>query len=72
VSRKRHLAAALLVDPVVHAAECVGFDGYVWAGAIGASFFIRRSRVGQCVRANRHALARALNGALAGDVLALH
>jgi hypothetical protein len=47
VSRKRHVAAALWVDPVVHAAECVRFDGYVvngpheadcaiWAAAIGA------------------------------------
>ncbi len=47
MSRQRQAAAGLWVDPVVHAAECVRFDGLVvngpqeadcaiWAGAIGA------------------------------------
>jgi hypothetical protein len=52
VSRQRHAAAGLWVDPVVHAAECVRFDGLVvngpheadcaiWAGAIGADGYGR-------------------------------
>jgi len=55
----RRRAAALWVDSVVHAAECVRFDGYVvngphgadcdiWAAAIGADGY--RSLLGVPVR----------------------
>jgi hypothetical protein len=52
VSRQRHVAAGRWVDAVVHAAQCVRFDGLVvngpheadcaiWAGAIGADGYGR-------------------------------
>jgi hypothetical protein len=80
-------AAALWVNPVLHAAECRRFDARVVEGpreqdcsifnaAIGGDgygrFYIYRAGIGLCVRPNRYALARTLSEPLASDVLALH
>jgi hypothetical protein len=84
MSRK---AAALWVDPVVHAAECRRFDTRVvegpreqdcsvFSGGVGADgygrFYIYRGGIGLCVRPNRYALARTLSRPLPGDVFASH
>jgi hypothetical protein len=80
-------AAALWVDPAVHAEECRRFDSFVvrgpgfddcdfFVGAIGTDgygrFFIYRGGSGICVRPHRYALARALGSPLASDEFGLH
>jgi hypothetical protein len=79
-------AAALWVDPAVHAEECRRFDSFVvrgpgfddcdfFVGAIGTDgygrFFIYRGGSGICVRPHRYALARALGSPLASDEFGL-
>ena len=80
-------AAALWVDPKVHAAEAARFrskivagprdeDCSIWTGSVGADgygrFFITRAGMGLCVRPNRYALALATGAAVGADVFALH
>ena len=80
-------AAALWVDPAVHADECRRFDSYVvkgpgpedcdfFTGAIGTDgygrFFIYRGGSGICVRPHRYALARTLAAPLGADEFGLH
>ena len=80
-------AAALWVDPKVHAAEVVRFrskivtgprdeDCSIWTGSIGADgygrYYITREDIGFCVHPNRYALVLESGHILGGDVFALH
>ena len=80
-------AAALAVNPDVHAEEIARFHSYVvagpgdadcaiWVGAIGGDgygrFHISRGGCRFSVRPNRYALALATDGVLAAGILALH
>jgi hypothetical protein len=80
-------AAALWVDPKVHAAEVARFrskivagprdeDCSIWTGSIGADGYGRNyitpKGIGFCVRPNRYALALESGHVLGGDVCALH
>jgi hypothetical protein len=80
-------AAALWVDPAVHADERRRFDSYVvkgpgpddcdfFTGAIGTDgygrFYIYRGGSGICVRPHRYALARTLAAPLGADEFGLH
>jgi hypothetical protein len=80
-------AAALRVDPKVHAAEVARFrskivtgpreeECSIWTGSIGpdgyGGYYITREGMRFCVRPNRYALALNSGEVLSADVFALH